>query len=30
MVYDIDNDKGGKDYIGKNETTLGRIMGANK
>ena len=30
MVYDIDNDKGGKDFVGKNETTIGKIIGSMK
>lgn len=30
MVYDIDNEKGAKDYIGSNETTIGKIIGATK
>ncbi len=28
VVNDIDDQHGGKDYIGKNETTLGKIMGS--
>lgn len=30
MVYDIDDDKGGKDFIGKIETTIGKIIGSVK
>eukprot|EP00347_Sterkiella_histriomuscorum_P005523 403356292 len=30
MVYDIDNEKGAKDYVGVNETTIGKIIGSNK
>lgn len=30
MVYDIDNEKGAKDYVGKNETTIGKIIGSIK
>jgi hypothetical protein len=30
MVYDIDDNKGGKDFIGKNETTIGKIIGSAK
>ena len=28
MVYDIDNEKGDKDYIGSVEVTLGKLLGA--
>lgn len=30
MVYDIDNEQGGKDFVGKNETTIGKIIGSLK
>ena len=30
MVYDIDNAKGGKDFIGQCITTIGKIFGSNK
>ena len=30
MVYDIDNLKGGKDFIGQCETSLGKIFGSNR
>lgn len=30
MVYDIDNEKGDKDFQGQNETTLGKIIGSLK
>lgn len=31
MVYDIDDAKGSsRDFIGANETTLGKIIGSNK
>ena len=30
MVFDIDNEKGDKDFLGKHETSLGKIFGAPK
>lgn len=30
MVYDIDNNQGGRDFIGSNETTIGKIIGSPK
>jgi hypothetical protein len=30
MMYDIDNEKGGKEFIGKVETTIGKLVGALK
>lgn len=30
MLYDIDDNKGNKDYIGKCETTLGKIIGSTR
>jgi hypothetical protein len=29
-VYDIDNARGGKEFIGKCETSLGKIFGSNR
>ena len=28
MIYDIDSAKGAKDFIGKCESTMGKVMGA--